>query len=86
MTISKRKLHTAVAIIGASAVFVPNLQTLAAWLAAHHITWLSVVSQVVGWIATLLTAWPAIVGKAKPIVDIVEAAQVEEVTKPEKNL
>ena len=86
MTISKRKLHTIVAIIGASAVFVPNLQTLASWLASHHITWLSYVSQGVGFVATLLSSWPSIVGKAKPIVDIVEAAQAEEVTKPEKSL
>ena len=86
MIISKRKLHIIVAIVGASGVFVPNLQALSTWLSGHHAAWLSIVSQVVGWVATLLTAWPAIVRKAKPIVDIVEAAQAEEFTKPEKNL
>jgi hypothetical protein len=85
-------LNTILAVLGALALFGPDLASVAATMNGLGIPWLTTVAKVLGALALLLSSLPRIIGRLRPLLallglatppEVVEAQSDDAVTVPE---
>lgn len=77
-------LNTVLLVLGAAALFAPDVAEVAAMLAGTGVPWLGTVARVFGAAALLLSSLPRIIGRLRPILAALGLATPPEQVEPAK--